>query len=67
MEDYNSNDVDEFAFFNYIIKIKFEGLVYELFADNKLIISSGNYKDILNKLQVMMEKYEAVKDYKKHN
>ena len=59
----NTNNVPEFAVFNYIIKIKFEGLMYELYADDKLITSSENYEDILNKLSDMMKKYETVKDY----
>ena len=57
------DNIPEFAVFNYIIKIKFEGLMYALYADDKLITSSENYEDILNKLSDMMKKYEAEKDY----
>jgi len=59
----NNNNIPEFAVFNYIIKIKFEGLMYELYADDKLVTSSENYKDILNKLSDMMKEYEMRKDY----
>lgn len=59
----NTDNVSEFAVFNYIIKIKFEGLIYELYADDKLITSSENYEDILNRLSDMMKKYEMAKDY----
>jgi hypothetical protein len=59
----NTDNVSEFAVFNYIIKIKFEGLIYELYADDKLITSSENCEDILNRLSDMMKKYEMAKDY----